>query len=61
MAKKPTTGVDTPAPAAIVLTCPFGQYDDAGLLRMWQPGVPITEPDDITFLMQAGAEHFIPE
>lgn len=48
-------------PAQIALTCPFGFYDESKNLRMWQAGQVVTDADEIKLLVDAGAEHVIPE
>jgi len=52
---------DTPAPTKIQLTCPFGFYDENNLLRMWQAGQEVTDPDEIALLLGLGAEHTVVE
>ena len=59
MAKKAITKEPdgTPVPTSIKLTCPFGFYDDAGNMKMWQPGQIVTDADEIATLLASGAEH----
>lgn len=59
MAKKAVTQETecAPLPARIELTAPFGFYDEAGTLRMWQAGQVVDDPADIATLVDACAEH----
>lgn len=59
MAKKIVTkeADGDPVPSSIKLTNPFGFYDDAGTLQMWQAGQIVTDPSEIATLLTACVEH----
>lgn len=44
-------------PTKIVLTCPFGYLDDAGIPHMWAADQQVTDPAEIADLIAHGAEH----
>ncbi len=45
-----------PLPKRIKLVTPYGFYDDAEQLRMWQAGLETDDPDEIELLVTRGAE-----
>ncbi len=44
-------------PTRIMLTCPYGFYEDDGTYRAWAAGSEITDANDITLLVGRQAEH----
>lgn len=45
-----------PLPKRIKLVTPYGFYDDANQLRIWQAGHETDDPDEIELLVTRGAE-----
>lgn len=45
-----------PLPKRIKLVTPYGFYDDADQLRIWQAGHETDDPDEIELLVTRGAE-----
>ena len=45
-----------PLPKRIKLVTPYGFYDDADQLRIWQAGHETDDPDEIELLVSRGAE-----
>lgn len=42
-------------PDSITLASPYGYYDDAGTLHMWQEGQVVADADQIEDLLERGA------
>lgn len=40
-----------PMPDLVVLSAPYGFIDDSGATRFWQPGVTVTEAEEIALLI----------
>lgn len=40
-----------PLPDLVVLSAPYGFIDDSGATRFWQPGVTVTEAEEIALLI----------
>lgn len=47
---------NAPLPKRIKLVTPYGFYDDANQLRMWQAGQETDDPDEIELLVTRGVE-----